>query len=87
MRKWTPYCFFDDVFIPWERVLLYGNPDNVLKLRGNKTANSLAFHQTVVRFVSKLEFVTGVAFAIAESIGVQGFFAYSGEIGRINNAN
>ncbi|GAB7054330.1 MULTISPECIES: 4-hydroxyphenylacetate 3-hydroxylase family protein [Paenibacillus] len=75
--------FFDDVFIPWERVLLYGNPDNVLKLRGNKTANSLAFHQTVVRFVSKLEFVTGVAFAIAESIGVQGFLHIQEKLGEL----
>ncbi|MEV5026664.1 4-hydroxyphenylacetate 3-hydroxylase family protein [Paenibacillus sp. LPE1-1-1.1] len=75
--------FFDDVFIPWERVLLYGNPDAVLKLRANKTANALAFHQTVVRSVAKLEFVTGVAFAVAESIGVQGYLHIQEKLGEL----
>ncbi|MFD0679661.1 MULTISPECIES: 4-hydroxyphenylacetate 3-hydroxylase family protein [unclassified Paenibacillus] len=75
--------FFDDVFIPWERVLLYGDSEAVLKLRANKTANSLAFHQTVVRYVSKLEFVTGVAFAIAEAIGVNGYLHIQEKLGEL----
>ncbi|MEK3919618.1 4-hydroxyphenylacetate 3-hydroxylase family protein [Paenibacillus sp. FSL K6-2393] len=75
--------FFDDVLIPWERVLLYGDSDKVLKLRGNRTANGLAFHQNVVRFVAKLEFVTGVAFAVAESIGVTGFLHIQEKLGEL----
>jgi 4-hydroxyphenylacetate 3-monooxygenase len=75
--------FFDDVFIPWERVLLHGDPEAVLTLRANKTANSLAFHQTVVRYVAKLEFVTGVAFAVAESIGVNGYLHVQEKLGEL----
>lgn len=75
--------FFDDVLIPWERVLLYGNPEHVLALRANKTANALAFHQNVVRFTAKLEFVTGVAFAVAESIGTTGFLHIQEKLGEL----
>lgn len=75
--------FFDDVLIPWERVLLYGDPDKVLALRANRTANGLAFHQNVVRFVAKLEFVTGITFAIAEAIGVTGFLHIQEKLGEL----
>lgn len=75
--------FFDDVLIPWERVLLHGDSAAVLKLRENRSANSLAYHQTAVRFVAKLEFVTGVAFAIAESIGVNEFLHVQEKLGEL----
>ncbi|MUT64790.1 4-hydroxyphenylacetate 3-hydroxylase family protein [Paenibacillus sp. NEAU-GSW1] len=75
--------FFDDVLIPWERVLLYGDPEKVLALRANQTANGLAFHQNVVRFVAKLEFVTGIAFAVAESIGATGFLHIQEKLGEL----
>ncbi|GAB7057932.1 MULTISPECIES: 4-hydroxyphenylacetate 3-hydroxylase family protein [Paenibacillus] len=74
---------FDDVLVPWERVLLYGDAEAVWELRTNKTANALAFHQTVVRFAAKLEFVTGVAFAMAETIGVNGFLHIQEKLGEL----
>lgn len=75
--------FFDNVLIPWERVLLHGNAEAVLALRANKTANALAFHQNIVRYVAKLEFVTGIAFSIAESIGVNGFLHIQEKLGEL----
>jgi len=75
--------FFDDVLIPWERVMMYGDAEAVLKLRNNRTANSLAFHQTVVRYVAKLEFVAGLAFSIAESIGVNGYLHIQEKLGEL----
>ncbi|NGQ96603.1 4-hydroxyphenylacetate 3-hydroxylase [Brevibacillus sp. SYP-B805] len=75
--------FFDDVLVPWERVLLYGDAQKVLALRGNRTVNSLAFHQNVVRFVAKLEFVAGVAFAVAEAIGASGFLHVQEKLGEL----
>ncbi|MEI7025334.1 4-hydroxyphenylacetate 3-hydroxylase family protein [Paenibacillus sp. y28] len=75
--------FFDDVLIPWERVLLYGDSEKVLALRANQTANGLAFHQNVVRFVAKLEFVTGIAMAVAESIGATGFLHIQEKLGEL----
>ncbi|MFF2094318.1 4-hydroxyphenylacetate 3-hydroxylase family protein [Paenibacillus sp. NPDC058174] len=75
--------FFDEVLVPWERVLLHGDAQKVLTLRGNRTANALAFHQNIVRYVAKLEFVTGVAFAVAESIGAQGFLHVQEKLGEL----
>ena len=74
---------FDDVLVPWERVLLKGDPEAVWRLRMNTSANALAFHQTVVRAFVKLKFVTGVAFAIAEAIGVDGFLHVQEKLGEL----
>ncbi|BFT74407.1 4-hydroxyphenylacetate 3-hydroxylase family protein [Paenibacillus sp. P36] len=75
--------FFDNVLIPWERVLMYGDADKVMALRANTTANALAFHQNVVRYVAKLEFITGVTFAVAEAIGVGGFLHIQEKLGEL----
>lgn len=75
--------FFDDVLVPWERVLMYGDPEKVLALRANRTANALAFHQNVVRYVAKLEFVAGVAFAVAEAIGANGHLHVQEKLGEL----
>ncbi|GMA49866.1 4-hydroxyphenylacetate 3-monooxygenase oxygenase component [Alicyclobacillus contaminans] len=74
---------FDDVLVPWERVLLKDNPEAVWRLRQNTSANALAFHQTVVRAAAKLRFVAGVACAIAESIGVDGFLHVQEKLGEL----
>ncbi|OMF20298.1 4-hydroxyphenylacetate 3-hydroxylase [Paenibacillus sp. FSL H8-0548] len=75
--------FFDDVLIPWERVLLQGNVAAVQKLREYKGANSLAYHQTAVRSIAKFEFVTGVTMAIAESIGVKDYLHIQEKLGEL----
>lgn len=75
--------FFDDVLVPWERVFLNGSPEGVWELRMNATANALAFHQTVVRLLAKLEFTAGVGFALAESIGVNGFLHIQEKLGEL----
>jgi len=49
----------------------------------NETANALAFHQTVVRLLAKLEFVAGVSFAVAESIGASGFLHVQEKLGEL----
>lgn len=74
---------FDEVLVPWERVLLNGDADAVWKLRSHVPSNSLAFHQTVVRFVAKLEFVAGVTFAVADAIGVNGFLHVQEKLGEL----
>ncbi|TVX94795.1 4-hydroxyphenylacetate 3-hydroxylase family protein [Cohnella terricola] len=74
---------FDNVFIPWERVLLHDHPEAVWKFYNTLKSNALTFHQTVVRLVSKLEFITGIAFAIAESIGVHTFLNVQEKLGEL----
>jgi 4-hydroxyphenylacetate 3-monooxygenase len=74
---------FDNVFIPWDRVLLHRNPEAVWKFYNTLKSNALTFHQTVVRLVSKLEFITGLGFAIAESIGVHQFLNVQEKLGEL----
>ncbi|WP_248928036.1 4-hydroxyphenylacetate 3-hydroxylase family protein [Paenibacillus hamazuiensis] len=74
---------FDDVFIPWERVLLHRNPEAVWKFYNSLKSNALTFHQTVVRLVSKLEFIAGLGFAIAEAIGVHRFLNVQEKLGEL----
>ncbi|WP_239614910.1 4-hydroxyphenylacetate 3-hydroxylase family protein [Cohnella mopanensis] len=74
---------FDEVLVPWERVLINGDADAVWKLRSHVSSNTLAFHQTIVRFVAKLEFVTGVTFAVADAIGVNGFLHVQEKLGEL----
>lgn len=45
---------FNDVFVPWERVLLSDNPEALWKLISDIASNSLAYHQFVVRLLIKL---------------------------------
>lgn len=60
---------FDDVLIPWERVLIRGSAEGVFQAQQHQQLNQLAHHQTVVRLLTKLEFVAGVATATAQAIG------------------
>lgn len=60
---------FDDVLIPWERVLLHRSPEGAYQAQRHQQSNVLAQHQTVVRLLVKLQFIAGIATAIAQSIG------------------
>lgn len=75
--------FFDDVLVPWERVLLHDNPEALWKIRTNEASSSLAYHQSIIRLQVKLEFVTGVAFSVAESIGVNQFLNVQEKLGEL----
>lgn len=74
---------FDDVLIPWERVFIYRNVEGVYTAQRHQQLNDLANHQTVVRLLTKLEFVTGVAISIAESIGVDRYLHVQEKLGEL----
>jgi len=61
---------FDDVFVPWERVFIQDDPEAIWQLRLDPAAVALSQHQTVVRLISKLEFVAAVGNEIATAIGI-----------------
>ncbi|WP_339187818.1 4-hydroxyphenylacetate 3-hydroxylase N-terminal domain-containing protein [Paenibacillus sp. FSL R5-0490] len=75
--------FFDDVFVPWERVLLHNNPEAVWQIRCNTASASLAYHQSVIRLHSKLEFITAVTSSIAKEIGVDSFLNVQEQLGEL----
>lgn len=74
---------FDDVFVPWERVLLYDNPDALLQIKLNPASNGLAYHQAIVRLLTKLEFVTAIACEVAEAIGADVYLHVQEKIGEL----
>lgn len=74
---------FDDVFVPWEHVLLYDNPEALWTLKNDIVSNSLAYHQAVVRLLIKLEFVTAIACEIAEAIGAESYLHVQEKLGEL----
>ncbi|NEU59519.1 4-hydroxyphenylacetate 3-hydroxylase [Paenibacillus sp. ALJ109b] len=75
--------FFDDVFVPWERVLLHNNPEAVWQIRCNVASSSLAYHQSIIRLHSKLEFITAITSSIAKEIGVDSFLSVQEQLGEM----
>lgn len=74
---------FDDVLIPWERVLIRGSAEGVFEAQQHQQLNGLAHHQTVVRLLTKLQFVAGVTTAIAQSIGADHFLHVQEKLGEL----
>lgn len=61
---------FDDVFVPWERVFIKDDPEAIWKMRADPAVVALSHHQTIVRLISKLTFVSALAHELVTSIGV-----------------
>lgn len=74
---------FDDVLVPWERVLLHRNPEGAIYAMRHKRDNSLTNHQSVIRLIAKMEFVAGLAFSIAEAIGVDRYLNVEERLGEL----
>lgn len=64
---------FDDVLVPWERVFIYNNVELCNSLWAGTGGAAHIMHQFVTKFVSKTEFIFGLACAVAETIGADGF--------------
>nr|WP_286185145.1 4-hydroxyphenylacetate 3-hydroxylase N-terminal domain-containing protein [Bacillus sp. SD075] len=64
---------FEDALIPWERVFIKEDAAALWKLRSDPFVTALSLHETIVRLVSKLEFVAAIGNELAESIGITGF--------------
>ncbi len=64
---------FDNVFIPWERTFIYRDPElnNTVYQKTHATAQTT--HQSMIRSLSKAEFMAGVACKLAQSTNVDGF--------------
>lgn len=73
--------FFDDVFIPWERVLLLYNCETAAK--GFNRINAWSLYSGLVRFYHRLQTFIGMASLLAESIGVNGFREIGNSLGEL----
>jgi 4-hydroxyphenylacetate 3-monooxygenase len=61
--------FFDDVFVPWERVFLLGDADLLNEMPRATNSSVHTAHQGAVKNVAKSEFVLGVALLMARTLG------------------
>jgi 4-hydroxyphenylacetate 3-monooxygenase len=64
---------FDDALIPWERVFIKDNTSAMWKVRSDPYTTTISLHETIVRLVSKLEFVAAIGNDLGESIGITKF--------------
>jgi 4-hydroxyphenylacetate 3-monooxygenase len=61
---------FDDVFVPWENVFAYRDLDLVRDQWWKTASHVLGNSQAQIRLWTKLDFLTGIAWAIAEMNGI-----------------
>ncbi|MFF0452906.1 4-hydroxyphenylacetate 3-hydroxylase N-terminal domain-containing protein [Nocardia africana] len=73
--------FFDDVFVPWDRVLLLH--DGALAREGLGRINAWSQYVGQVRFRERLQSLLSVAIVLAESIGVDGFRNIQEDLGEL----
>jgi 4-hydroxyphenylacetate 3-monooxygenase len=64
---------FEDVFVPWERVLLYRDVARCNAAYARTGALALMAHQVVVKNLAKTEYLLGLASLLTHSIGIEVF--------------
>ncbi len=62
-------AFFDNVFVPWERVFLLGDPERCNNMASRTHQYLHSGHQVVTKNVVKLEFVLGLANLMQRTLG------------------
>lgn len=62
-------AFFDNVFVPWERVFLLGDPDRCNNMSQATHQYLHSGHQVVTKNVVKCEFILGLANLMSETLG------------------
>src|SRR5262249_59314381 len=75
---------FDDVLVPWERLLVDGRPGSGDLINGlGADFNALLNVQTSARLLSQLEFFCGLAMKVADAIGITGFLPVQEKLGEM----
>ena len=64
---------FDNVFVPWERVFLYGDPELANGAFGATNAVIHMAHQVIAKNIAKTEFMLGLASLIVDTIAIEPF--------------
>ncbi len=65
--------FFDDVFVPWERVFLYRDVPRCNAAYAETGALANMAHQVLVKNIAKTEYLLGLASLIVDSIAIEQF--------------
>jgi 4-hydroxyphenylacetate 3-monooxygenase oxygenase component len=77
-------AIFDDVLVPWDRVVIDGAPGSreIANEVGGSTS-VMAANQTAARMLSQMEFFCGLAMKLADAIGVTGFLHIQEKLGEM----
>jgi anthranilate 3-monooxygenase (FAD)/4-hydroxyphenylacetate 3-monooxygenase len=74
---------FDDVLVPWDRVFLHGDVALANAMYVETNLRQHTAHQTGVRGLVKMQFVTGVAMKLAQTVGIDGFLHVQQKLGEL----
>lgn len=75
--------FFDDVFVPWERIFLYRDVDVCNKAYVATGTVAQMAHQVICKNIAKTEFLLGLVSLMVESIGIDRFLHVQGKVSEI----
>jgi anthranilate 3-monooxygenase (FAD)/4-hydroxyphenylacetate 3-monooxygenase len=74
---------FDDVLVPWDRVFLHGSVELANKLYVETNLRQHTAHQTGVRGLVKMQFITGVAMKLAQTVKIDSFLHVQHKLGEL----
>lgn len=74
---------FDDVLVPWDRVIVDGGPGSGQLINSLPPAATIGVSQTAARFLSQMEFLTGLAMKVADATGINGFLHVQEKLGEM----
>ena len=77
-------AIFDDVFVPWDRVIVPGSPESeelVNNMRGSMAAQGA--NQSAAAHLSQMELFVGVAMKLADATGISGFLNVQALLGEM----
>lgn len=72
---------FDEVLVPWDRVFLHGDVALANAMYGETSLRQHTGHQTGVRGLVKMQFATGVAMKLAQSVKIDSFLHVQQKLG------
>jgi len=79
------FAIFDDVLVPWDRVIVPGRPGSEDVVNGvvRRDAGAQNATQTASQMLSQMELATGVALRLADSVGITGFLHVQEKLGEM----
>lgn len=79
------FAIFDDVLVPWERVIVPGRPgsEDILNGAARREASSATGLQTASQMLSQMELAVGVALRLADSVGITQFLHVQEKLGEM----
>ncbi|MFI9616480.1 4-hydroxyphenylacetate 3-monooxygenase, oxygenase component [Streptomyces sp. NPDC052023] len=72
---------FDDALVPWDRVFLHGDVELANALYAETNVRQHTAHQTGVRGLVKMRFITGLMMRLAQAVGIDGFLHVQQKLG------